>query len=157
MIPNRRLILAASDPRLTLSVQTHLQKALQITAPVVRFDEVANLLAPDTDGDILLIAAEPSDIAAVEATIRETRVQQLPVNLSVLESEAVAGKRAFDHLTPYLSGRWLWPHHARELIGWARGALTAGVPFIDPVNESVAHKIRRKLVNHTPSLTTMVS
>jgi DNA-binding NtrC family response regulator len=156
MVPHRRLILAASDPRLTLAVQTHLQKSLQLAAPVVRFEEVPNLLAPDTDGDILLIASDPADVAAIETTIRETRVQQLPVSLGVLEAESIANKRAFDHLLPYISGRWLWPHHARELVGWARRALGPGVPFIDHTTESVAHKIRRKLVNHTPSLTTMV-
>jgi DNA-binding NtrC family response regulator len=156
MTPPRRLVLAASDLRLALAVQGHLHKALQVAAPVVRFDEVPNLLAPDTDGDLLLIAADQADAAAVETVVRENRVQQFPASVGVLESEAVAVLRGFDHLAPYVSGRWLWPHHSRELSTWARRSLAPGAPFADPTTETVAQKIRRKLVNHTPSLTAMV-
>ncbi|HYH65656.1 MAG TPA: sigma 54-interacting transcriptional regulator, partial [Urbifossiella sp.] len=59
-------------------------------------------------------------------------------------------------LAPYLSGRLLWPHQSRELTAWARRGLEPGTPFADPVNEPVAETIRRKLVNHTPSLTALV-
>lgn len=75
----------------------------------------------------------------------------------MLESEHLAGRRAFDHLAPYLAGKWSWPHGSRELTAWARNAQApGGVPFADPLNESTAETIRRKLVNHTPSLTAMV-
>ena len=39
-------------------------------------------------------------------------------------------------------------------MGAAR--LTPGIPFIDPASETVAASIRRRLINHTPSLTTLV-
>ncbi len=157
MTPTRRLVIAASDTRLAQAVQAHLARTLQLSVPVVRFDDVPHLLAPDTDGDILLVASDPADVAAVEAVVRETKVQLSPARLAVLESEAVAGRRAFDHLAPYLAGRWSWPHHVRELTTWARQAQSpGGVPFADPAAESTAEAIRRKLVNHTPSLTTMV-
>ena len=156
MLPPRRLILAASDPRLTQAVQSHLQKSLLLAAPVVRFDEVPHLLAPETDGDVLLIAADPADAFAIESVVRETKVQQFPTGLAILEGESVGGMRLFDHLAPYLTGRWVWPHHARELTIWARRAQGPGAAFADPAAETVAQKIRRRLVNHTPSLTTMV-
>lgn len=156
MAPHRRLALVANDPRLALVVQAHLQKSLQLTAPIVRFDEVPDLLAPETDGDLLLIASEPADAAAIEAVVREARVQQSPAGLAVLVSEAMAGLRVFDPITPYLTGRWVWPTQARELTLWSRRALGPGIPFADPVNETIAEKIRRKLINHTPSLTAMV-
>jgi len=157
MFMPRRLVLVASDPRLTHAVQAQLQRVLQTTAPVVRFDEVPNLLAPETDGDLLLIASDPGDVAAVEAVIREAKVQQSPVGLALVEGEAVAGQRLFDHLTPYLTGRWQWPTQARDLALWAnRNQLPGGAKFADPATETAAQRIRRKLVNHTPSLTTMV-
>jgi transcriptional regulator with PAS, ATPase and Fis domain len=157
MLPSRRLILVASDPRLTQAVQGHLQKALQLNAPVVRFDEVPQLLAPETDGDLLLIASEAADVAAVEAVIRETKVQQFPTGLAVIETETLSKGRPFDHLAPYLAGQWVWPQQAREMTVWARRAQSpGGARFADPPTETVAQKIRRKLVNHTPSLTTMV-
>jgi transcriptional regulator with PAS, ATPase and Fis domain len=157
MSPARRLVIAASDPRLTQAVQAHLSRTLQLSPPVVRFDEVPQLLAPDTDGDILLVAGDPADAVAVEAVVRETKVQLAPAGIGLVEAEQLAGQRLFDHLTPYLAGRWAWPHHARELTAWARQAQTpGGVGFADPAAETTAQKIRRKLINHTPSLTTMV-
>ena len=129
MLPPRRLILAASDPRLTQAVQLQLQRSLQITCPVVRFDEVANLLAPETDGDILLLASEPGDVPIVEAVVREAKVQQSPASFAILESEAVAAQKPFEHLDPHLCGRWIWPHQTRDLTIWARRSLSPGNRF----------------------------
>src|SRR5260221_12153814 len=137
MVPPRRLILAASDPRLTQAVQIHLQRSLQIASPIVRFDEVANLLAPETDGDVLLIAPEPADVAAIEAVVREAKVQQSPAAFAVLESEEIAAQKSFDHLEPHLCGRWAWPQHSRELTLWARRSLSPGARFSDPATETI--------------------
>ena len=152
----RRLILVANDQRLAGAVQGHLQRAIQLNAPVVRFEDVPGLLTPETDGDLLLIASDPSDVRAVEAIVRETKVQHLPAGLSVLESDAVRASGKLDALAPYLSERFAWPHHARELSAWAQRALAPGEPFADPATESVHDTIRRKLINHTPALTAMV-
>ncbi|HVL14841.1 MAG TPA: sigma 54-interacting transcriptional regulator [Gemmata sp.] len=155
MAPFRRLVIAG-QARHAAEVQAHLEKALQIAAPTVRLEEVAEILSPETDGDLLLVASEPSDASAVEAVIRETRVQQFPAKLSLLESAQVRDLRLLDHLTPHVAVRWLWPTHARELTMWAGAALESGHPFADPASESAAQKIRRRLINHTPSLTPMV-
>src|SRR5687767_8640480 len=48
---SRRLLLVASDPRLAAAAQAHLQKALQLTTPAARFEDVPHLLTPETDGD----------------------------------------------------------------------------------------------------------
>jgi transcriptional regulator with PAS, ATPase and Fis domain len=129
---------------------------VQLTAPVVRADEVPHLLTPEADGDLLLVASDAADAAAVETIVREARVQQLPARMAVLESESVRIARTLDHLDPHLVGRWVWPHQARELTTWAARGHTYGTPFPDPAAESIAEKIRRRLINHTPSLTTMV-
>jgi DNA-binding NtrC family response regulator len=156
MTTPRRLLLAASDPRNAPPVQTHLQRALDLTAPVVRFEDVPQLLSPETDGDILLLADAPGDALAVETVVREARVQLLPPRFAVLESETFRGMWSLDHLSPYLAGRWVWPHEARQLTAWARRGLEPGVPFPDPAAEAVPDRIRRRLVNHTPSLTGLV-
>lgn len=152
----RRLVLVANDHRLAAAVQGHLHRAIQLAAPVVRFEDVPHLLTPETDGDLLLLASDPSDAQAVEAVVRETKVQQLPAGLSVLESDAVRASGKLDALAPYLGGRFAWPHHARELSAWAQRALADGEPFADPAAEAAHAAIRRRLINHTPSLTTMV-
>ena len=152
----RRLILAAGDVRLVQGIQAHLHRALQLVAPVVRFDDVSQLLTPETDGDLLLVAGDPADAAIVETVVRETKVQQLPPGLAVVESETVSNLHLLDHLSPYLAGRWTWPHQTRELTAWARSGLEPGTPFADPANEPVTQRIRRQLINQTPSLTMMV-
>lgn len=156
MQPARRLILAARDAHLAQEVQAHLQRAIQLTAAVVRFDDVPQLLSPDTDGSLLLVAGDPADAAAVETVVRETKIQLLPPMLAVVESEVVRNQRLLDHLAPYLAGRWTWPHQMRELTAWSCRGLEPGTPFADPPTETPAQTIRRRLINHTPSLTRLV-
>src|SRR6185369_9739691 len=88
--------------------------------------------------------------------VREIKVQHLPPGLSVLETEAVRATGRLDPLNQYLANRFVWPNQPRELTAWAQHALAPGAPFADPATETVAATIRRKLINHTPSLTTMV-
>jgi transcriptional regulator with PAS, ATPase and Fis domain len=137
-------------------IQAHLERALQITAPIVRFEDVPNLLSPDTDGNLLFVAMNPSDAAAIEVAVRETRIQQLPARMAIVESEMVRDLRLLDPITSHVAGRWTWPTQSREATFWARGGLEPGTPFADPATETMAQRIRRKLINHTPSLTTMV-
>ncbi|MDY3560168.1 sigma 54-interacting transcriptional regulator [Gemmata sp. JC673] len=153
---SRRLVLVANDPRFAAMVQGHLQRAIQLTVPVVRCEDVPNLLTPETDGDLLLLASEPSDAAAIETVVRETKVQHLPAVLSVLESDAARASGKLDCLNAYLSDRFAWPHHSRELTAWAHRGFAPGTPFADPAAEGTTETIRRRLINHTPSLTTMV-
>lgn len=153
----RRLVLAASDPRFAQAVQAHLQRSLRLAVPVVRFEDVPALLTPDTDGDVLLVAADPGDAAGIEAVVREAKARLFPAGFAVVEAEQVSVLRAFDGLMPYLCGKWVWPHQARDLMAWGRRALTlGGVAFADPAAETVTQTIRRKLVCDTPSLAPMV-
>jgi DNA-binding NtrC family response regulator len=156
MTSSRRLILVAQDLRLAAVVQAHIQKAIQLDAAIVRFEDVSNLLTPETDGDLLLVASEPSDAAPVEAVVREAKIQHLPPGLSVLETDAVRTSGRLDPLNQYLANRFLWPHQPRELTAWAQHALAPGTPFADPAADPIAATIRRRLINHTPSLTSMV-
>ncbi|VTS00050.1 fis family transcriptional regulator : Sigma-54 factor interaction domain-containing protein OS=Planctomyces limnophilus (strain ATCC 43296 / DSM 3776 / IFAM 1008 / 290) GN=Plim_0139 PE=4 SV=1: Sigma54_activat: HTH_8 [Gemmata massiliana] len=153
---SRRLVIVAQDQRLASVVQSHLHRAIQVTAPIVRYEDVPNLLTPETDGDLLLLASDPADASAVETVVRETKVQHLPAGLSVLETDVVRASGKLDPLNPYIAERFVWPHHPRELTAWAHRALAPGTPFADPATESVAETIRRRLINHTPSLTAMV-
>ncbi len=156
MVSSRRLVIVAQDQRLAAVVQSHFQRAIQVVAPIVRYEDVPNLLTPETDGDLLLLASDPSDAQAIETVVRELKVQHFPAGVSVLETDAVRESGKLDSLNLYISDRFLWPHHPRELTAWAHRSLTPGTPFADPATESVAETIRRRLINHTPSLTAMV-
>jgi DNA-binding NtrC family response regulator len=152
----RRLVIAAHDHRLATVVQGHLQKAIQLAAPIVRFEDVPNLLTPETDGDLLLVAGDPADVPAIESVVREAKVQHQPAAASVLETEFVRASGRLDPLGGYLANRFVWPHQPRELTAWAQRGLAPGASFPDPTTETVAATIRRRLINHTPSLTAMV-
>lgn len=156
MVSPRRLVIAAQDARIAALVQSHLHRAIQLSAPVVRFEDVPQLLSPDTDGDLLLVAADPSDALAVETVVRECRVQHLPAALTLLETEAARASGRLEPVAPYLTNRFVWPQHGRELSAWAQRALGPGAPFADPATETVPEAIRRRLVNHTPALTALV-
>jgi transcriptional regulator with PAS, ATPase and Fis domain len=156
MQTQRRLVLAVADLRHAQAVQSHLQRAIQLTAPIVRFEDVPNLLTPETDGQILMLVMDPSEANAAETVVREAKIQQFPTGMALLESETVRDQHLLNHLTPHLVGRWTWPQQTRELTMWARCGLESGTPFADPATETVAQKIRRRLINHTPSLTAIV-
>lgn len=152
----RRLLLVAADHRFGQMVQTHLHKTFLLTAPVVRFDDLPQLVTRDTDGLILFLASDPDDADRIEAAVRDLRLQALPPHAAVLETEEFAAGRRLAGSTAPFEGRWVWPGQIKELNTWVRRTLTTGVPFVDPAAEPVADRIRRKLLALTPSLTHMV-
>jgi DNA-binding NtrC family response regulator len=152
----RRLILVAADHRLGQLVQTHLHKTFLLTAPVVRFDDLPQLVSRDTDGLVLFLAADPDDADKIEAAVRELKLQDLPPHAAVLQTEDFAAARRLDALAPHLEALFTWPDHLRELNGWVKRTLTPGPAFVDPAGEPVQERIRRKLAALTPSLTGMV-
>ena len=90
----RRLLLVGSDHRFSQTVQTHLHKTFLLTAPVVRVEDVPELVTRETDGVLLFLAADPADADRIEAAVRELRLQQLPPKLAVLETEEFAADPA---------------------------------------------------------------
>ena len=57
----RRLLLVGTDHRFNQTVQTHLHKTFLLTAPVVRAEDLPELVTRETDGVLLFLAAEPAD------------------------------------------------------------------------------------------------
>jgi len=149
---NRRLVLVGSDPRFGQTVQTHLHKSFLLTAPLLRVEDVANIVTRETDGVLLFLASEAADADKIEATIRELSLLSSAPQLAILESEAVPNPRRLDALTSRLAGRFHWPTQLRELNAWVRRAVTPGVPFSDPATETMPERMRRRLLALTPSL-----
>jgi DNA-binding NtrC family response regulator len=152
----RRLVIVASDHRFGQHVQTHVHKTFLLTAPVVRFEDLPELVTAETDGLILFLASEPDDAERIDAAVRTIRLQQLPPGLAVLQTEDFAACRKFETASASVDGNWVWPAHLRELNAWIRRTLTDGAPFADLANEPVADRIRRKLGEWTPSLEPLV-
>jgi DNA-binding NtrC family response regulator len=152
----RRLLLVATDHRLSQAVQTHLHKTFLLTAPVVRFEDLSQVVSRETDGVLLLLASEPDDAEKIAMAMREIRLQELPPRTGVLETAEFAAGRRLDSLARAYDGRFLWPDHTRDLNAWIKRTLTTGVPFVDPASEPIRDRIRRKLLALTPSLADMV-
>ncbi|MFO0936646.1 MAG: sigma 54-interacting transcriptional regulator [Gemmataceae bacterium] len=152
----RRLLVVSSDHRLSQLVQTHIHKTFLVTAPVVRYDDLPGLMSRETDGLLLFLASDPDDTERVETAIRDIKLQDLPPQYALLESQDFRPTRPLDSILPFLENRWIWPHQTKELNGWIRKNLREGTPFIDPVNETMGERIRRKLLTLTPSLAPMV-
>ena len=151
----RRLLLVGTDHRFGQAVQTHLHKTFLLTAPVVRVEDVPNLVTRDTDGVLVFLASDRADADRIETAVRELRLQNLPPKLVVLEGDEFAHPRRLDPLNAHLDGRFPWATHLKELNTWVRRSVTQGTPFVDPNTETVPEKIRRKLFTQTPSLAGM--
>jgi transcriptional regulator with PAS, ATPase and Fis domain len=152
----RRLLLVVNDHRFGQLVQTHLHKTFLLTAPVVRFDDLTQLVTRDTDGLLVFLASEPDDAERIEAAVRDIRIQQFPAQIGVLCTEEFAATRRLDSYFPHLDGYWVWPGNIKELNNWIRRTLTEGRAFVDPATEPTHERIRRRLLALTPSLTHMV-
>ncbi len=149
----RRLLLVGCDHRFSQGVQTHLHKTFLLNAPVVRPDDLANLVTRDTDGVVLFLASVPADAERVERAVRELKLQGLPPRVGVLFHEDGATARQFEALSAHVEGAFAWGTQLRELNAWLRRAVTPGAPFIDPAHETATERVRRKLLALTPSLT----
>jgi DNA-binding NtrC family response regulator len=152
----RRLLVVSSDHRLSQLVQTHIHKTFLLTAPVVRYDDVPGLVTRETDGLLLMLASDADDVDRIETVVRELKLQDGPARLAVLESSEFRPLRPLDPVISHIEGRWVWPHHTKELNGWIRRTLVEGTPFVDPGSETVGDRLKRRLLALTPSLAPML-
>ena len=152
----RRLVIVASDHRFGQHVQTHVHKTFLLTAPVVRFEDLPELVTAETDGLILFLASDADDAGRIDAAARAVRLQQFPASVGVLQTEEFAALRRFEPARSPVDGTWVWPANLKELNAWIRRTLTEGEPFTDLANESTANRIRRRLCDWTPSLEPLV-
>jgi DNA-binding NtrC family response regulator len=148
----RRLILVGTNHNFSLTVQTHFHKTFLLTAPVLRTEDLAGLVTRETDGVLLVLAAEAADVDRIEALVRELRLQQFSAQIGVLEAEGFPAARRLDALAPHLDARFSWPEQLRDVNAWVRKVVTPGQPFPDPSTETALERIRRRLQALTPSL-----
>ncbi|MGL4421295.1 MAG: sigma 54-interacting transcriptional regulator, partial [Gemmataceae bacterium] len=151
----RRVLLVGTDHRFGQSFQTHLHKTFLLTAPVVRFDDVPQLVNAQTDGVIVFLAATAADLDRIDATIRELQLQEFPAKLGVVLAPEVTNLRRVERPNPSVP-RFQWIEQLKDINSWIKRVLTEGMPFIDPSLETMPERIRRRLLVLTPSLTPFV-
>jgi len=151
-----RLALVADDQSLAQSLQTHLQETLGQPAFPFTFESIRNHLNPKTNGIVLLAVASPVDAAPVQRLIQEIRLNQLPCRIVLVESETAALEKDLSFLDPHVAGRLLWPRQAIRLTGLLKERLGRGQKFFsEPEEETLADRIGQRLLQLTPSLTSM--
>jgi two-component system, NtrC family, response regulator HydG len=150
--PERPLALAGNDPALLRAIQHHLHKAIGQNAFICSLDAVTDLLGPETDGLLVLVAAAPADTNTIHALVREIHLHKLSARLMLLETEESAEGRALADLDAYTSGRLSWPDHGRGLVSWVRRHLSQAGSFRSEASANLRDAIARRLARHTPSL-----
>jgi DNA-binding NtrC family response regulator len=152
-----RVALVAEDQRLGASVQAALKKALGHQVFVCKFDAIRNHLGRDTDGVLLLLAATPADAEQACRMVQEVVLQQLPLTLALLTTEALplpCKELAPVENTPVAC--LAWPDDAAKLTALVRDKGLHAKTFLGTREETLEEVIRRRLLCQTPSLMPMV-
>src|SRR5260370_26655734 len=114
-MPGTRLALVADDQLLASSIQVSARKVTGAPAYQCRYDAARALLGRDTDGILLLAAANPQDAMSVMRLLQEICIQKLPPQMIVITGEGAANAAEWTRIEPYLTRRLLWPENAAEL------------------------------------------
>src|SRR2546428_421862 len=104
-----RLALVADDARLASAIGSHLQKALGQAAFVCKFASIRELLGPDTDGVVVLAASSPADVKQILRLVQEITLEQFPITMLVVTSDAADLSRELDQIDSRIHRRLQWP------------------------------------------------
>src|SRR5262249_18441416 len=127
-----RVALAADDPRLAGSIQTHLKKSLGEGPVGTTLAAVRSHLTHSTDGLLLLGATSPVEAEQVLRLVQEIYLQKWPPTLLVIEASPPGPGRGLAGLDPYVAGRLRWPDDADALAEAVRQRRGHGRPFALP-------------------------
>ena len=140
---SRRLMIVGGDHRFSQQIQNHLHQAFLITAPIVRHDDLDDLVSDQTDGVLLFLG---NDFSMAERTVRTFGLRQFPMRMiAVTEEPHPRPAAGFETV-------FAWPGQRRELNAWIRTNLTPGFGFHDPTSETVRERLARKVLPTAPSL-----
>ena len=144
---SRRLMIVGGEHRFSQQIQNHLHQTFLITAPIVRYDDLDDLVSDATDG-VLLFLGNHSNM--MERAIRTFRLRAFPMRmLSVFEEANAPATQLFDDA-------FAWPEQRRELNAWIRKFTTPGIGFHDPTSETIHETLQRKVLTTTPSLEPLI-
>jgi len=144
-----RVALVAADQRLAEAIQAHLRSHLGQPAFSCAFEEIGEHLGRDTDGLLLLAAANPVDAEQVFRLVQDLCLQKLPPVVIILGGQS---SHQLASLEPYVARRLSWPDDAQVLVQIVRDRSGRGLEFTGTRSESLEEILRRRLLAQTPSL-----
>jgi len=156
VMSGNRLALVADDPRLANAIGTYLKKSLGLTPYGCKFAAIREILGPDTDGVLVLVAGSPTDIKTVVRLVREISLQKWPPVILVVAADGAAHSKELSALSGSVAQVSQWPEDGSLLAGLAKERLGRGRNFAESIEESLEEIIGRRLLCWTPSLLPMV-
>jgi transcriptional regulator with PAS, ATPase and Fis domain len=155
-MPGTRLALVADDQLLATSIQVSARKVMGAPAYQCRYDAARALLGRDTDGILLLAAANPQDVVSILRFAQEICLQKFPPQLIVIAGEGAANAQEWAQIDPYLMRRLSWPENAAELPIHIRERLDRTQSDFYTSDANIEETISRRLLSQTPSLLPMI-
>jgi DNA-binding NtrC family response regulator len=155
-MPGTRLVLVADEPLLASSIQVTARKVMGAPAPQCRYDAVRALLGRDTDGILLLAAANAQDANSALRLVQEICIQKWPPQLIVIAGEGAANAPEWTKIEPFLTRRINWPENAAELPIHIRERLELSQNEFHTGDATIEDTISRRLLSQTPSLLPMI-
>jgi two-component system, NtrC family, response regulator HydG len=151
-----RFALVADDALLADAIGSHLQRALGQAAFVCNYGSIRESLGPDTDGVLVLAASTPADAKQVLRLVQEITLEQFPITVLVVTSDAASQSRELAHIDSRIHHRLKWPEQGSLLAGLMKDRMGRGQTFTDSAEKSREEILGRRLLRWTPSLIPMV-
>jgi DNA-binding NtrC family response regulator len=159
MMSSSHLAVVATEPQLGEAVQLQLSRAFNSSPLLHTFGSVRSGLDPQSEAVLVCAPACEADVAEAVQLIRDIRLQQWPVAVILVESEALGEAGQLGRLDAYTEGRVHWPQEAGLLRGLVQrtGKVSSeeGESMNDRAEPSVEDRFKQELLSHTPSLVGM--
>ena len=154
----RRLLLVGSDHRFSQTVQTHLHKTFLLTTPVVRAEDVPELVTRDTDGVLLFLASDAADAGPDRGGGPRPAAPATPAEAGRAGVRGVRRRPGSStRRRPTSTRRFAWPDQLRDLNAWVRRGRHPGAGVRrSQRRDGPQQRLRRQLLNLTPSLAPLV-
>jgi transcriptional regulator with PAS, ATPase and Fis domain len=153
------LAVVAAEPQLGEAVRAQLRRNFGHPPLLHSFDSIRSWINPRSKAVLVCAPACAEDVTEAAQLVRDARLQQWPVAIILVESEAVGEAGLLVRLDPFTEGRVRWPREAGllcELIRCA-GKAAEGEPRAPSAGAepSLEDRFKHELVSHTPSLVDM--
>src|SRR6516225_1164795 len=111
-----RLAVIAEDAMFGAVIQGFLKKNLDHAPFLSSLNNVRDHLGRDTDGMLVVAVASPPDADKAFRLIQEVSIQQFPVQIVLIEGEALPHTEGRNNLDHHIIARLRWPEDTQRLL-----------------------------------------
>src|SRR5260370_10113641 len=155
-MPGNRLAVITDDPALGSALQALLKSNVDQAPFLCGLSNARDHIGRDTDGLLLVAVASVAEADKAFRLIQEISIQQFPVQIVLIEGEALPHGEGRNNLDHHITARLRWPDDSQRLLRLTREPLGKGAGFLGTRTETLEEIISRRLLSHTPSLLALV-